>query len=44
MEIRKGKEKGEKNRGMRISIEEGKEMKKISWENRKVEGNFERRN
>jgi hypothetical protein len=25
---------------MRVSIEEGKEMEKRSWENRKGEGNF----
>jgi hypothetical protein len=41
---RKGKEKGENKRGMRVSIEEGKEMEKISWENRKGEGNFGSRN
>jgi hypothetical protein len=35
MVTRKGKEKGEKKRGMRVGIEEGKEMEKISWENRK---------
>ena len=35
MVTRKGKEKGEKKRGMRVSIEEGKEKEKRSWENRK---------
>jgi hypothetical protein len=35
MVTRKGKEKGEKKRGMRVGIEEGKEMEKRSWENRK---------
>jgi hypothetical protein len=32
--------KGEKKRGIWVSIEEGKEMDKRSWENRKGEGNF----
>jgi hypothetical protein len=31
----KGKEKGEKKIGMGVGIEEGKEMEKINWENRK---------
>jgi hypothetical protein len=35
MVTRKGKEKGEKKRGMGVGIEEGKEMEKINWENRK---------
>jgi hypothetical protein len=35
MVTRKGKEKGEKKMGMRVGIEEGKEMEKISWEDRK---------
>jgi hypothetical protein len=42
MVTRKGKEKGEKKRGMRVGIEEGKEMEKRSWENRKG-GKFRKR-
>jgi hypothetical protein len=38
---RKGKEKGEKKRGLRVGIEEGKEMEKRSWENRKGRENLE---
>jgi hypothetical protein len=40
---RNGKEKGENKRGMRVSIEEGKEMEKKSWENRKGRENSEAR-
>jgi hypothetical protein len=32
---RNGKERGENRRGIRVSIEEVKEMEKRSWENRK---------
>jgi hypothetical protein len=35
MVTRKGKEKGEKKMGMRVGIEEGKEMEKRSWKNRR---------
>jgi hypothetical protein len=33
MVTRNGKVKGENKRGMRVGIEEGKEMEKRSWEN-----------
>ena len=40
MKTREGEKKRKRKRTIWVSIEEGKEMDKKSWENRKGEGNF----